>query len=145
MEPDEEVAARLETAAAAASDRRGHVSAAAMFERAARLTPENEPRARRLYLAAHSAWLAGQGDRALSCWRMRLRPAPTALLRADVSHLRGRIELRRSTDAGVIDLLVAEAERVEPLDATRAGAMLATGAEARQPMPAWNLLGGLSR
>ena len=65
MEPDEEVAGRLEAVAAAASDRRGHVAAAAMFERAARLTPEDEPRARRLYLAAHSAWLAGQGDRAL--------------------------------------------------------------------------------
>ena len=134
VEPDEEVAGQLERAAAAASDRRGHVAAAAMFERAAGLTPESEPRARRLYLAAHSAWLAGQGDRALRL----LDDAASAgagddLLRADVSHLQSRIELRRNATAGVVDRLVAEAERVEPLDAARAGAMLATAVEATPP------------
>ena len=134
MEPDEEVAGQLERAAVAASDRRGHVAAAAMFERAAGLTPESEPRARRLYLAAHSAWLAGQGDRALRL----LDDAASAgagddLLRADVSHLQSRIELRRNATEGVVDRLVAEAERVEPLDAARAGAMLATAVEATPP------------
>jgi DNA-binding CsgD family transcriptional regulator len=130
VEPDEKVAAGLESAAAAASDRRGHVAAAAMFERAARLTPQNEPRARRLYLAAHSAWLAGQGERALLLLEEGASAGAHDLLRADISHLQGRIELRRSTDSVVIDRLVQEAERVEPLDATRAGAMLATAAEA---------------
>ena len=130
VEPDEEVAGRLEAAAAAASYRRGHVAAAAMFERAAGLTPENEPRARRLYLAAHSAWLAGQGDRALRLLDDAASAGADDLLRADVSHLQSRIELRRNAAAGVVDRLVAEAGRVEPLDATRAGAMLATAAEA---------------
>ena len=116
------------------AERRGHVAAAAMFERAAGLTPANEPRARRLYLAAHSAWLAGQGDRALRL----LDDATSAgadddLLRADISHLQSRIELRRNATAGVVDRLVAEAERVEPLDAARAGAMLATAVEATPP------------
>ena len=130
VEPDEIVAGRLEAVATSASDRRGHVAAAAMFERAARLTPADGPRARRLYLAAHSAWLAGQGDRALRLLEDAASAGADGLLRADVSHLQGRIELRRDADAGVIDRLVAEAERVEPLDATRAGAMLATAAEA---------------
>jgi DNA-binding NarL/FixJ family response regulator len=130
IEPDERVAAGLEAAAAAASDRRGHVAAAAMFERAARLTPENEPRARRLYLAAHSAWLAGQGDRALRLLDDAASAGADDLRRADVCHLQSRIELRRHADADVIERLVAEADRVEPLDPGRAGAMLATAAEA---------------
>lgn len=130
MEPDEEVALRLERAASAASDRRGHVAAAAMFESAARLTPEDERRARRLYLAAYSAWLAGQGDRALRLLHDAESAEPDALLRADVAHLQSRIELRSTAAPGVVERLVAEAGRIESLDATRAGAMLATGAEA---------------
>lgn len=130
VEPDEEVAGQLERAATAASQRRGNVAATAMFERAAALTPENQPRARRLYLAAYSAWLAGQGDRALRLLDEAASAGADELLRADVSHLQSRIELRRGAAAGVVDRLVAEARRVEPLDAARAGAMLATAAEA---------------
>ena len=111
IEPDEEVAGRLERAASAASDRRGHVAAAAMFERAARLTPENEPRARRLYLAAHSAWLAGQGDRALRLLEDADSAGADDLLRADISYLQSRIELRRNAAGDVIDRLVAEARK----------------------------------
>jgi hypothetical protein len=133
VEPDEEVAGQLERAAAAASQRRGHVAAAAMFERAAGLTPENEPRAQRLYLAAHSAWLAGQGDRALRLLDDATAVGADDLLRADVSYLQSRIELRRNAAGSVIDRLVAEAGRVEPLDAARAGAMLAAAAEATPP------------
>ena len=130
VEPNEEVAGRLEAAATAASGRRGHVAAAAMFEHAARLTPENEPRAQRLYRAAHSAWLAGQGDRALRLLDDAASAGADDVLRADAAHLQCRIELRLHADAEVIDRLVAEADRVEPLDAGRAGAMLATAAEA---------------
>lgn len=133
VEPDEEVAAQLEGAANTASNRRGHVAAAAMFERAARLTPENEPRAQRLYLAAHSAWLAGQGERALGLLDDAASAGTDDVLRADVAHLQSRIELRRNTDAAVIDRLVAAADKIAPLDASRAGAMLATAAEAAPP------------
>ncbi len=129
VEPDEEVAGRLERAAFAASERRGHVAAASMFERAARLTPEDEPRARRLYLAAHSSWLAGQGDRALRLLDDADSAGAGDLLRADVCYLQSRIELRSDAPGGVVDRLVAEARRVEPLDPIRAGAMLATAAE----------------
>lgn len=130
VEADEEVAAQLECVAVSASQRRGHVAAAAMFERAAALTPENEPRARRLYLAAHSAWLAGKGDRAQRLLDDAASAGSDDLLRADVSHLQSRIELRRDASEGVVDRLVAEAGRVERLDTSRAGAMLATAAEA---------------
>ena len=128
--PDEEVADLLEHAAAAASSRRGHVAAAGMFERAARLTPENEPRARRLYLAAHSAWVAGQGDRALQLLDDATSVGADDLTGADITYLQGRIDLRRNAAGDVVGRLVAEAGRVEPLDASRAGAMLATAAAA---------------
>ena len=101
-----------------------------MFERAARLTPENEPRARRLYLAAHSAWLAGQGDRALQLLDDATAAGADDLIRADITYLQGRIDLRRNATGDVVGRLVAEAGRVEPLDASRAGAMLATAAAA---------------
>ncbi|HUQ22331.1 MAG TPA: AAA family ATPase [Gaiellaceae bacterium] len=129
VEPDEEVAARLESAAAAAVERRGHVAAAAMFERAARLTPGQENRARRLYLAADAARLAGQGDRALAL-ADDAEAGADGLLRADLALLRARIELRRAREPAAIDRLVAEADEVEPLDAGRAGAMLAIAAGA---------------
>jgi DNA-binding CsgD family transcriptional regulator len=130
VEPDEEVANGLESVAAAASNRRGHVAAAAMFERAAALTPENEPRSRRLYLAANSAWLAGQADRALRLLDDAASDGGVDLLQADIAYLQSRIELRGSAAPGVVERLVAAAGAVEPLDAGRAGAMLATAAEA---------------
>ncbi len=133
VEPDEEVAGELDTAGAAAAARRGHVTAAAMFEHAARLTPDNAPRARRLFLAAHSAWLAGQGERALRLLEDAAAATSDDLLRADVCHLQCRIELRRDAASSTVDRLVAEAEKVEPFDAARAGAMLATAAEAASP------------
>jgi len=124
VEPDEDVAAQLELAAESARTRRGHVSAAAMFERAARLTPDNAPRARRLYFAARSAWLAGQSDRAL---HLLDEAAPADdLVRADSAHLRARISLGSGAAA---DDLLAEAARIEPMDAARAAAMLATAVD----------------
>ena len=53
--PDEEVAAALEAAALDARGRGAHATAARDFGRAAQLTPEDEPRARRLLEAATDA------------------------------------------------------------------------------------------
>ncbi|MDX6423282.1 MAG: hypothetical protein QOI67_753, partial [Gaiellaceae bacterium] len=57
--PDEDVAAALEDAARVALERTGHAAASAAFERAARLTPDPEQRARRLLSAAKAAWSIG--------------------------------------------------------------------------------------
>jgi DNA-binding CsgD family transcriptional regulator len=122
VEPDEAVAAGLEQAGAAASERRAHVAAAGMLERAARLTPDDGEAARRLYLAARSARLAGQSERALRLLDDADAAAP--LLAADVVHLRARLTRASSEE------LAAEAARVEPLDPVRASTLLATAAEA---------------
>jgi DNA-binding CsgD family transcriptional regulator len=124
MEADEDVAAQLELAGDAASSRRGQVSAAAMFERAARLTPDDGARARRLYRAARASWLAGQSDRA----RRLLEEAEPSdvLVRADAAHLLARIAQSRGDDGPD---LVAEAALVEHADPGRAAVLLATAVE----------------
>ena len=62
--PDEEVAAALDEAAAAAGGRGGVAAEAAALERAARLTPDPEVRARRLMRAGFAANAAGRIDQA---------------------------------------------------------------------------------
>lgn len=122
--PDEDAAAQLEAAGEAARLRRGHVAAAAMFERAASLTPDEARRARRLYLAARSAWLGGQSERAL---RLLDDATPTEDgVRADAVHLRARIALDRGT---AVPDLVSEAARIEAADPSLAAAMLATAVD----------------
>lgn len=126
VEPDELVAAQLEEAGTAASERRAHIAAVTMFERAARLTPDADHAARRLYLAARSARLAGHGERAVALLEEAAAGATDPLLGADVALLRARLAGR---DADM-EALVAEADRVESLDPVRAGDLLATAAEA---------------
>lgn len=61
--PDETLAADLAAVARQDRTRRGHGSASAAAERAARLTPDPAVRADRLAAAAEDAFLAGDGDR----------------------------------------------------------------------------------
>jgi DNA-binding NarL/FixJ family response regulator len=63
---DEEAAAALEQAAERAKRRSGFAAAALALERAARLSPDEADRARRLLAAADAAHLAGQRERALN-------------------------------------------------------------------------------
>ena len=58
--PDEDVAAALEEAARRARSRSAYAAAASAAERAAKLTPDEAPRARRLFAAAEAAWLGGR-------------------------------------------------------------------------------------
>jgi DNA-binding CsgD family transcriptional regulator/tetratricopeptide (TPR) repeat protein len=61
---DEQVAARLEAAAARAHARSGYAAAASAYERAAALSPSAGERARRLTLAAEATEFSGRFDRA---------------------------------------------------------------------------------
>jgi hypothetical protein len=75
--PDEEAASALADAARHAHERSGYAPAAAAFEWAARLTPDDGERRRRLHDAAAAAWTAGRKTPPSRSSRKRWRAAPT--------------------------------------------------------------------
>jgi DNA-binding CsgD family transcriptional regulator len=121
--PDEAIAAALEAAALDARGRSAHATAARDFTRAAHLTPEDEPRARRLLEAATDAARCGEGEQA----RARLAEAAALtsdpLLTADVQRMTGHVEMRLGSPLHAFELLVGEADRVRSRDPRRAAAM----------------------
>jgi DNA-binding CsgD family transcriptional regulator len=121
--PDEEVAAALEGAALDARGRGAHATAARDFGRAAQLTPEDEPRARRLLEAATDATRSGEADHAFALLGEAARLAADPLLAADVQRMTGHVEMRRGSPLVAYELLVAEAERVRSRDPRRAAGM----------------------
>jgi DNA-binding CsgD family transcriptional regulator len=125
LAPDEGVAAELEQAALNARGRRGHASAASAFERAARLTPDDEPRARRLLEAASDQQLAGSPEAAGALLERALGCTEDPLLRARIQQLRGRVELWSGRLSSAHELLVREASLVEDHDSSQAALMLA--------------------
>ena len=114
--PDEEIAAELEVSAARAQSRGGLLAAAALLERAARLTPDPARRADRELAAASRKRGGGALDAALALLAA-IEAGPADELRAArVKQLRGRIALdqRRATEA--VQVLVDAAQHLEPLD-----------------------------
>jgi DNA-binding CsgD family transcriptional regulator len=123
-EPDEEVAGALEASADRARRRGGPAAAAAALERAAALTPEGGPRARRLIAAAEHSWEAGLGQRArllLDRVQPPLEPAMGVRLR----HLEGVIELAAGSPASACATLSEGAELAVSSDPDRAAELLA--------------------
>jgi hypothetical protein len=100
LAPDEAIAAALDAAALDARGRGAHASAARDFSRAAQLTPDDEPRARRLLEAATDAARCGEGEQA----RARLLEAAglttDPLLTADVQRMIRHVEMRRASAHG---------------------------------------------
>ena len=121
--PDEDVAAALEAAALDARGRGAHATAARDFGRAAQLTPDDEPRARRLLEAATDSTRSGEADRALVLLGDAARLATDPLLSADIQRMTGHVEMRRGSPLVAYELLVAEAERVRSRDPRRAAGM----------------------
>jgi len=121
--PDEEVAAALEAAALDARGRGAHATAARDFRRSAQLTPEDEPRARRLLEAATDTARSGEADQAFVLLGEAARLATGPLLAADVQRMTGHVEMRRGSPLVAYELLVAEAERVRSRDPRRAAGM----------------------
>jgi DNA-binding CsgD family transcriptional regulator len=126
--PDEDVASALMRAAAQASGRSGYAAAASAQERAAALTPDPRRRAERLLDAARSLDLAGSFERALALLEVARRETDEPILRADIEHVRGRIEMVCGRPADARALLLAEADAVTALDPARAAAMLVEAA-----------------
>ncbi len=114
--PDEDIAAELEESAARAQSRGGLLAAAALLERAARLTPDP---ARRVERELAAAWRKRDGGALVAALALlaEVDAGPANALRAaEVKHLRGQIafDQRRGTDAA--RLLLDAARHLEPLD-----------------------------
>jgi DNA-binding CsgD family transcriptional regulator len=128
--PDERVAAELEQAADRARLRLGHAAAAAALERAARLTPDQPERARRLIAAAGAALDAGRPDAAIALagQGQRLTADPGAL--AEVARVRAWVAMERGAMYHVHELVVAGAGPISGSDPMSAADMLRLGAVA---------------
>ena len=124
---DETASAALEQAGIRGRDRSAYATAAAAFERAARLTAGDERRARLLRESAGAGWLAGFTDRAVALLgeARAMTGDPAALV--EIDDLAGQI----ATHCGPVmtghAILTAAAERADP---ERAVAMLAEAAYA---------------
>jgi DNA-binding CsgD family transcriptional regulator len=127
-ETDEAVAAALEAVAVSARRRGGHEAASAAAERAADLSPEDEPKAARLYLAADSAWLAGAPNRARTLAQAARLQTRRPLLIADLDRLRARVEWNYGSPQVGHGILMRAAQEVAGHDPNRASemAMIAT-------------------
>ena len=126
--PDEKVAALLETSAVDAFARSAYAAAARAFQAAALLSPDDEDRVRRTMGAGQALWLAGEGERAAALLESVLDLAAEPAARADLQQLRGLAMLFASPVSETYAMLVAEADRVEPHDTSRASALRATAA-----------------
>ncbi|GAB4589145.1 helix-turn-helix transcriptional regulator [Nocardia sp. IFM 10818] len=123
-EPDETVAAALEAAAQQARERTGHASAAAALERAARLTPDPDLRARRLVLAVETATEAGHTERALRLAEAAEQFALGPVERARVTGTRALIEFEHGSLRRAHQLMLEAAVPVTDIETTRAAQLL---------------------
>ena len=124
--PDEAVAFELEAAAESALHRGGQVVASNWFLRAASFSPGRDAWVRRVYRAADAAWRGGHSTRAEQLAMQAGEAVEDPTLRADLEHLRAKIELESRREASAYRRLVEEAKRVEDADAERAAGLLTT-------------------
>jgi DNA-binding CsgD family transcriptional regulator len=128
LEPDEDVAAALSAAATAAGERGGFAAAAAAFEQAAGLSPAPARRAERLRRAADSAWLAGDGPRALALLDDAARHPVTVAEQSAAGHLRGRVLARRGPIPLAVSVLQEASDAIAATDPARAAEIQAEAA-----------------
>jgi class 3 adenylate cyclase/DNA-binding CsgD family transcriptional regulator len=111
--PDEEVASALEQAAVAARERSGYSGASAAYERAARLTPDEDMRLRRLHAAADNAWSAGQTARAIALLEEALAECRDSVTRGHLLNLRGHIERHAARAENAYVMLIEAADLLQ--------------------------------
>jgi DNA-binding CsgD family transcriptional regulator len=125
--PDEAASSALEQAGVRGRGRSAYATAAAAFERAARLAAGAERRARLLWQAADSAWLAGLAERAVALLDESRATTGDRGQRVRIDQLAGHIATRRGPVMRGHAILVGAAQQAEP---ERAVAMLAEAAAA---------------
>jgi DNA-binding CsgD family transcriptional regulator len=114
--PDEEIATELEESAVRGQSRGGLLAAAALLERAARLTPDPARRAERQLAAAWRKRGGGALDAALALVAAVEAGPADELRAAKVKHLRGQIAIDQRRATAAVRLLVDAARGLEPLD-----------------------------
>jgi DNA-binding CsgD family transcriptional regulator len=114
--PDEEVAAALDAAAGAAAARRSYATAMDIQERAAWLSWPGDDRAGRLMKAANMSFPAGRVQAGLLLLDQVLDETGDWRLRTEAQHFRCRILMWGGQPVAGRDLLIAEANQVEPQD-----------------------------
>ncbi len=122
--PDEAVAAELERVAEGARRRGGAESQARLLDRAARLTPDPERRAARLYAAGGSAYDAGRVDYGAALLDDGLALNRDPLLHADLVERRAEVAWARGEIAAWVTTCSEEADRVAEHDPARAARLL---------------------
>ncbi len=122
---DEQAASALEGSAASARERRGSAAAARAFERAARISPDPEARARRLFEAAVDLLSTAEPSRARKLLTEALELSTDVLRRSDILRTLAMADMFRGSPEATVEMLTAEADRIEPLDQGRAAAMRA--------------------
>ncbi len=128
--PDEAAASALERAAEHALRRSGYAPAAAALERAARLTPEDGGRRRRLVSAAGAFWLAGRSEASRALLEQVLDGCSERRLRADALHLLGKIDYHDGPPMPAYRRLVDAARLVEETAPAKAVEILTDAVEA---------------
>jgi DNA-binding CsgD family transcriptional regulator len=122
--PDEQVAAELVRSADSARARGGYAAAARFLVRAAELTPDDEPRARRRLYAAQ-AELAGGIPAVAGELLEQARPQLSDPLdRAEAKRLEARIRFALGEGGVVAPMLLEAAQAMMPVDLARARAVL---------------------
>jgi len=122
---DEQAALALEGSAANARERRGSAAAARAFERAARISADPEARARRLFEAAVDLLSTAEPGRARELLSEALELSTDVLRRSDIVRTLAMADMFRGSPESTVEMLSAEADRIEPLDRGRAAAMRA--------------------
>ena len=122
---DESASAALEQAGTRGRDRSAYVTAAAAFERAARLTASSERRAQLLRESAQTAWLAGFTGRAVALLDEARAATGDPVTLVEIDELSGHIATRCGPVMRGHAILMAAAGRASP---ERAVAMLAEAA-----------------
>ncbi len=128
--PDEAVAARLEQAAGQARERGGYAATVTFLSRAAELSAEEGPRARRLLAACEAALIAGQPVRAGALLEEATPRLGAPLARAQARRLQGTIRFALGQAGEAAPVLLEAARALAAADPRGARAALLEAGEA---------------
>ncbi|WP_431896807.1 AAA family ATPase [Nonomuraea sp. bgisy101] len=123
-EPDERLAADLESSAEGFRARTGHAAAAAALERAAALTPDEADSTRRLAAAAEAAIDSGQFDRGRQLAERAATRSTDPLLTARMAMIRADVDFERGALEAACATLMTASQAVAATDPAPARTML---------------------